>query len=62
MDKNVSISKKRLGELELIELLYNNKQDLLDFNIRRMKELEEQNRRLKNWNRHLMEELEEKLL
>lgn len=61
MDKNVSISKKRLGELELIELLYNNKQDLLDFNIRRMKELEEQNRRLKNWNRHLMEELEEKL-
>lgn len=61
MDKNVSISKKRLNELELIELLYNNKQDLLDFNIRKMKKLEEQNQRLKSWNRYLMRELEEKL-
>lgn len=61
MDKNVSISKKRLNELELIELLYSNKQDLLDFNIRKIKKLEEQNQRLKRWNRYLMRELEEKL-
>lgn len=60
--ETVYIEKKRLKELELIELLYKNKQDLLNSNIKKMKLLQEQNERLKNWNRYLMEELEEKLL
>lgn len=53
------IEKERLKELELTELLYKNKQDLLNSNIKKMKLLEEQNERLKNWNRVLMEKLEE---
>lgn len=57
--ETVYIEKERLKELELIELLYKNKQDLLNNNIKKMKLLKEQNERLKNWNRELMEKLEE---
>ncbi|AAX92465.1 hypothetical protein TwortDSMZ_030 [Staphylococcus phage Twort] len=57
--ETVYIEKERLKELELIELLYKNKQDLLNSNIKKMKLLKEQNQRLKNWNKVLMEKLEE---
>lgn len=55
----VYIEEERLKELKLIELLYKNKQFLLNSNIKKMKLLEEQNKRLIGWNRTLMEKLEE---
>ncbi len=55
----VYIEEERLKELKLIELLYKNKQYLLNSNIKKMKLLEEQNKRLISWNRTLMEKLEE---